>query len=415
MDAIPLTSEDRAILELECATIAGHVCKVAELGDGAPGVDEVRARVAERLDAAPALRMKLGGSAKAPAWVPARDFELADHVGPAAAGGPLARAELPAAVAELFARRLDRSHPLWRIDVVRFDDGGSALVWRMHHALADGTAAMRYAQALLWDPVPSAPPAHHMPGGAQDDKRRRAHLAGFLRREFARSREASPFDGRIGTQRTIAFAQVPLSRLHDAAKALAGATVNDAVLTCVAGGLRHWLAEHHGTLGSVRVKIPVSLHHEGDDASNRDSFFAVSLPLDEPDPASRLAAVHAETALRKADHDAEEMDALLRELGRVSPRLERFCSRVSRSPRRFAVNVSNVPGPRQPVSVLDSPVEALHAIAEIGEHHALRVAVVSLADTLHFGFCADPAIVDDLEAMATGVESDAAALIAAAG
>jgi diacylglycerol O-acyltransferase len=77
------------------------------------------------------------------------------------------------------------------------------------------------------------------------------------------------------------------------------------------------------------------------------------------------------------------------------------------------VNVSNVPGPREPVSVLGSPVRALHSIAEIGERHALRIAVVSLADSLYFGFCADPAIVDDLEAMAAGVEADAAALVAA--
>jgi hypothetical protein len=162
----------------------------------------------------------------------------------------------------------------------------------------------------------------------------------------------------------------------------------------------------------VRVKVPVSLHREGDDASNRDSFFAVTLPLNEPDPVARLAAVHAATALRKADHDAEEMDTMLRDLGRVSPQLERFCSQLARSPRRFAINVSNVPGPRLPVSVLGSPVEALHAIAEIGEHHALRVAVVSLADNLYFGFCADPAIVDDLGAMVAGVEEDAAALLA---
>jgi hypothetical protein len=159
----------------------------------------------------------------------------------------------------------------------------------------------------------------------------------------------------------------------------------------------------------------VSLHHEGDDASNRDSFFAVALPLNEPDPIARLAAVREATAVRKADHDAEEMDAVLRDLARVSPQLERFCSRVSRSPRRFAVNVSNVPGPREEVSVLGCPVEALHAIAEIGERHALRVAVVSLADTLYFGFCADPGIVDDLDAMVVGVEEDAAALIAGSG
>ncbi len=205
-----------------------------------------------------------------------------------------------------------------------------------------------------------------------------------------------------------------MSELHDAAKELAGATVNDAVLSAVAGSIRRWIERHHGALGAIRVKVPVSLHHEGDDAANRDSFFCLELPLNEPDPVARLHAVREATAVRKADHDAETMDAVLRDLSRVSPRLERFCQTVEASPRSFALNVSNVPGPRRPVSVLGAPVEALYSIAEIRERHALRISVVSLADRLGFGLCADPAIVDDLVAMRDGLEVEAAALIAAA-
>jgi hypothetical protein len=138
----------------------------------------------------------------------------------------------------------------------------------------------------------------------------------------------------------------------------------------------------------------------------------VALPLGEADPIARLRAVHAATSLRKDDHDAETMDALLRDLGRVSPGLGRLVHRIEESPRRFAVNVSNVPGPRGAVSVLGAPVRALHSIAEIGERHALRVAVVSLGSTLCFGFCADPGIVDDVQAMADGVEAEASVLTA---
>ena len=53
-------------------------------------------------------------------------------------------------------------------------------------------------------------------------------------------------------------------------------------------------------------------------------------------------------------------------------------------------------------------------MAEIGERHALRVSVNSFADELSFGLCADPEIVDALDAMAAGVEAEAQALIAAA-
>lgn len=431
MDAVPLAHEDRAILELESATIAGHTCKVVLLAADAPALDALRASIAERIAAAPLLVCRLGGGDDAPAWVPDERFDPAEHVVLAGVAAPVDRAGLRAEVARLFAERLDRARPLWRIDAIPLADGGTALVWRIHHALADGTAAMRYAQTLLWDPAPAAAgmpgpaapsgthapaqdPAAHAEAHARDDARRRAHLARFLARELPHPGRHSPFDGHVGTRREVAFATVPLAPLHDAAKSLAGATLNDAVLTIVGGGLRRWIEHHHGHLGRVRVKVPVSLHHEGDDAGNRDSSFAVAVPLGEPDPVARLRAVHAATQVRKQDHDAETLDALLRDLAQASPRLGQFAERVERSPRTFALNVSNVPGPREPVSVLGSPVRAMHSLAEVGERHALRVAVVSLAGTLCFGFCADPETVHDAHTIAEGTEAEAATLIAAA-
>jgi hypothetical protein len=95
--------------------------------------------------------------------------------------------------------------------------------------------------------------------------------------------------------------------------------------------------------------------------------------------------------------------------------LAALVERIESSPREFAVNVSNVPGPRHPVSVLGAPVEALHSIAEIGLRHGLRIAVVSLADHLYFGFNADPDLVDHVEWLAEGVEDEAAALIGLSG
>jgi hypothetical protein len=416
MDPIPLAEEDRAILALESDTVAGHTCKVVVVGDGGPGLDALRASVASRIERAPALVTRLGEADGAPAWVAAEGFDPADHVVAAAGGASLDEAALRATVSELFAQRLERDRPLWRMDVATLDDGRTAVIWRVHHALADGTTTMRFADAVLWDPAEAAAAttgASH-PHHPDDQARRRAHLAAFVEREFAESRHRSPFDGTIGRRRRVEFASVPLAGLHDAAKALDGATVNDAILGVVAGALRRWVEAHHGPLGAVRVRVPVSLHHEGDDAGNRDSFFTLPLPLNEPDPVARLRDVHAATTARKRGRDAEERDELLERLGGASPRLRNFCERIEASPRRFALSVSNVPGPRVPVAVSGAPVTSVHSLAEIGERHALRIAVVSVAGVLCFGFCADPGVVDDLEALAAGVEEEAAALIAAA-
>jgi diacylglycerol O-acyltransferase / wax synthase len=405
MEGVALTDEDRAILALESAAVAGHTCKVIVLGAPAPGLEELRHSIERRIGAAPELTRCLGGTRERPLWVDDEHFDIADHVVAAPADE-----ELREAVARLFAERLDRGRPLWRIDVVPLA-AGAALVWRTHHALADGTVAMRLADAVLWDPSPDAR-ATARPHRKEAEAGRHGRLAAFVRHEVSLGSGRSPFDGPIGSTRAVAFASASLHELHDAAKRLAGATVNDAVLAAVAGSLRDWLQHHHGQLGRVRVKIPVSLHHADDEEGNRDSFFTLALPLGEPDPVARLTAIRAATAERKADHDAETLDQLLRDLAVASPRLAHFCRQLEASPRAFALNVSNVPGPPRPVTVLGAPVTDIWSLAEIGERHALRIAVVSVAGRLQFGFCSDPAIVADLDRLAQGVEAEAATLSA---
>ncbi len=213
----------------------------------------------------------------------------------------------------------------------------------------------------------------------------------------------------------MAFSTAGLAALRRVGHATGGATVNDAVLTVVAGGLHRWLEAHHGHLGAVRVKVPVSLHnaaaHDGAAPGNRDSFFCLDLPLGAADPLDRLAAIRHATRVRKQGHDAQHLDACMRELARVPP-LGRFAERVLSHARSFALNVSNVPGPRQPVRLLGRPVVGMYSLAEIATYHALRIAVVSLAGTLNFGLVADPTLLDDVDQLAAGLQAEAGALCA---
>jgi WS/DGAT/MGAT family acyltransferase len=229
-----------------------------------------------------------------------------------------------------------------------------------------------------------------------------------MKRDLARTARPTPLDYDPGPARRIAFASAPFAACRSAAKAIDPAvTVNDVVLTAVAGGMRVWL-EHHGLPEQgIRAKVPVSLHPASghDDEANRDSYFFVDLPVDEPRFAERLLAVNRHTVARKRAHEAEALYAATR---------RRSVARRAMSPHVFTLNVSNVPGPREDVYVLGARVSGLYSVAEIAQHHALRVAVISAADTLFFGLCADRDAVDDVEVVAAGIRESLRELVAPA-
>src|SRR3954454_9329419 len=161
-----LSAEDVRILDLEAGNIRGHTCKVIVLSPGEerplPTVDHLRAHVAACLDVAPRLRRRLVRSpltAGASLWIDDEAFDIARHVRAVEDTGPVSPERLREIVARLMAERLDRAHPLWWIDVVdALTDGSMALIWRIHHCLADGTTATRLAGQLLWANTPDAGP-----------------------------------------------------------------------------------------------------------------------------------------------------------------------------------------------------------------------------------------------------------------
>ncbi len=412
----PLSDEDAAILAIESARIAGHTCKLLRLS--APvegGAAALRVQIAARLAAAPELSWRLAGEGDALAWDDDGAPDLDHHV--RAVPGRLDEAALRAHAGSLMASRLERDRPLWSIDVVEeLDAGGSAVFFRIHHALADGSTAMRLGGAVLWDEV-EAPVSRSRPHPPSSRQAPHPHLSAALAHEVLPGSSAhTPLAGRVGTRRSVATATTDLATVKAIGQARTPhATINDVVLAAVAGGMRRWLLHHHGPLPSVRVKVPVSLHQPGEDAGNRDSFFAVDLHLAEADPATRLDLIHADASHRKEDGDALALDELLRGLGRRAPALAHLVRRWENSARVFALNVSNVPGPRGAIHILGAPARAMHSLVEVGDHHLLRVAVVSMGGELGFGLCADADAVADLDVLAAGIEAELHELAAVAG
>jgi diacylglycerol O-acyltransferase len=436
-----LSAQDAQILRLEAGPIRGHSAKIIVLepaaGHALPSVADLRAAIAARLEAAPRLRQRLVRGPlplTRPAWADDPQFDVAWHVALVPVSGPVSRSGLEQIVAGLMARRLDRSRPLWHLDVVPELDGGAmALIWRLHHCMADGATAMAFATSVLWRPAPGGVPGPARPWIPQPLPARSALLVSGLRergrrlrhprvgataralltarkavtRELSRTAAVTGLAGRAGPDRKAALIPLPLTALKQAGKAVGdAATVNDVLLAVIAGGLRAWLARRDEPERGIRVKVPVSLHQPGEHGvGNRDSYFFVDLPVTEPDPVARVTAIGRQTAERKRSHDA---DALYQ----VGQRP--LVARWAMSPRVFTVNVSNVRGPGQPVYVLGGRVRELYALSEIAQGHVLRVAAISSADTLSVGLLADAGAVPDLDALAGDVRQAAADLLAAA-
>jgi len=451
-----LSGDDARILGLETAAITGHTCKVAvvEPHEEAGGIeiDELRRHVAARLGAVRRCRQRVAfvplGVAP-PVWVDYPDFDIAEHVLPYETGGAVGPDQLREIAAELMAQRLDHTRPLWRMDLVGpLEGGGSAIVWRIHHCMADGVTAVRLGGQILWEGapehqppapdrwrpepepsrlallgsalaergrelgrlVPSAARAVATPSRWAPDARSVARVPGALVRELTPLGSASPMDRHIGARRELAWATRSLDelkRIETAARERIGAhvTINDVVLAAVSGAIRRWLGnESDGE--QLRAQIPVSMHHRDerpDALGNRDSFLFVDLPVHEPDPLRRVELINAETTIRKRAHDAEALYTFFHAVSRLGP-VGREIIDAASGPREFSLSVSNVPGPRDPVYVLGRRVRELCSVAEPADRHALRVSALSCSGSMHFGLCTDPDALGGLAEVEAGID-----------
>lgn len=422
----PLGMEDARILALESGPIRGHTLKVLVLEANASElpIAQLRAQMAERLQTqrhwterlvpAPHLQSKLG-------WQEDTEFDIGRHVNVWPAEGPVESDAFAQCVADIMMLPLDRSRPLWRVDVIpRLGDGRTALVWKVHHCLADGLTMMRAGPRMLWtEPglTVSAPERRRSPApGAPARVTARARLGtvlgyrGLMFREFRRVRGLSPLAGEVGPDRIAASTQCRLDELHALGKAVGpDVTVNDVLLAIVAGALRRWLGGRGEATKTMKVQVPVSMHHEGgvsDTAGNRDSFLFVRLPVAESDPVARVRAVARATSLRKNRHDARAIYALRESLSRAPAWFRHHLEHVVQGPHEYSLNISNVPGPRRPIHVLDRHVEALYSFAEVAPSHGLRIAAVSLEGSLFIGLLADRHLVPELDRVAEGVPAE---------
>jgi diacylglycerol O-acyltransferase / wax synthase len=418
-----LSPDDVRILDVESAVITGQTLKLVVLDPATYPLDleSLQASVLSRIASQPRATQRVDTGGPQPRWVEATDFDIRDHVRAYPGTDCGTRTDLWRIVSQLMSEHLDRSRPLWTFDVVGpLQDGSQAIAARLHHAMADGIAAVRFLDSLLFDehaaPLVARPHMAPATAASASPAAKALHRPAAVLRELGHPGAQSPFDRPITIARELAFAGATITDMKAiGASRPQPATVNDVLLAIVAGGLRTWLAAHDKIRQQLRAQIPVSLHHRDEDVTalgNRDSFINVDLPVGEHDPLVRLDRICAETRRRKQLDDAEELYEFFHALGRVKS-VEKLARRLAGSPREFSLSISNVPGPRTPVAVSGRRVQ-LFTSSEPGAHHALRISAISCAGEFGIGLCVDPHAVPHAALLAAAIESSYSELRSAA-
>lgn len=403
-----------------------------EAGDGMR-YPRVLERVEQRLHLIPRYRHRLQSSASGlanPVWIDDDGFDLRWHVRRATLAEPGGERDLAEFVGQEMSRRLDRSRPLWELTVITgLQSGRVALLAKMHHALVDGVAAVDIGTVLL-DPSPEplviAAPEEPWEPQAYDRTRHLARLAatpivraqkllldsatraldpaprraaGDLRNatelavQLARTRPSAPMtpiNKKIGPNRRYALASAPLSALKTAGKSNGG-TVNDALLAAVAGMLGRYLEAAGTPVEKPLVAlVPVSVRREGDQGGNQISTVLVDLPVAEPDPAARIAAIHATMTELKESAAVRAGALLVGASGWAPPLISSTLARAMGGVRAFNLVVSNVPGPQRPFWLNGCRMLGVHPAVPLNPaSQGLTVGIISYDGTVCFGLLAD--------------------------
>jgi len=405
-------------------------------GDGEVRIDSIRKHLDPKLQAVRRFRQLLYRPRFGLGWrlwVDAPSFDIADHVKVRRVAAPGDEAALLEACEELARRPMDHSRPLWELWLLPGLGGGRVGAYlKLHHAIADGTAAIAAFGALLdftpetseavateWtpDPLPSTSDL------LRDNLRRRTHelgrgLSGLVHpaRTWKRTRRVLPawrevladkpapgtsLNRPVGHGRRLALVRSRLEPLKDSAHAHHG-KVGDVVLAAVAGGLRELLLGRGELANGLtqRAMVTLSEHQEGaiQASGNKPGWMMVQLPLDEPDPVRRLEVIAGETAAAKQQARPEAGTGPFRFV--LGQRIWYWMF-----PRQKAVNivVTNVPGPPVPLYFAGAKLLEVFPMMPTMGNLTVVVAALSYAGQLNVTVVGDRDACPDIDHFARGV------------
>jgi WS/DGAT/MGAT family acyltransferase len=449
-----LTALDSSFLHMERLEYPMHVGALSIFeGDryfdatGRFRIETVRDLVLSRLPRLPRFRrriMPVPYDMGRPIWVDDDRFDITYHVRHTALPRPGTWEQLIALTTRVQENLLDRERPLWELWFVEgLERGHVALIQKTHHALVDGVSGVDVATLLLdgspefikpavedWTPEPAPSPSQllvdtvreRLTEPAEFVRSVRAMLRG-PRRAVARAqaltqsmstmvtRDAiaprTSLNARTGRHRRLSVVRVPLPEVKNIRHGIGG-TVNDVVLSGVAGGM-HRLLTHRGDVTDdvrLRVLVPVSVRPDEQRGAlgNRVSAMFVNLPVGAMYGVDRLHAISEQTRDLKERQQAIGADFLINMTDFVAPTLMSLAARVVHRQPFINLIVTNVPGPQLPLYLMGGKLLEAFPIVPLTRNLTVVVGILSYDGSLNFGLWADRDAFVDLEVLAGGID-----------
>jgi diacylglycerol O-acyltransferase / wax synthase len=455
-----LTGLDSSFLHLERDSAHMHVGACAIFEGPAPEHEELIEAIVSRLHLVPRYRQRLAYvpfEQGRPVWVDDPHFNPKYHVRDTALPRPGGEEELKRLAGRVFSQALDRAKPLWELWLVEgLQDDRFALLSKTHHALVDGVSGVDIATVLFDaapDPMPVARPEQEwIPRPAPSDSQlladallERATVPGEIVRGVRAALRgprnvvdrigeglvgvgamawaglnpapASPFNVHIGPHRRFTWVHGDLGTFK-AVKNATGGTVNDVILTVVAGALGRYMRLHGHPTDDVVLKamVPISVRADVDRGAlgNQVSAMWAPLPVGMTDPVQRLLRIRQEMQAIKDSGQAVGAQVLTSLSGFAPPTIVAQAVRLQSRQRFFNVVVTNVPGPQFPLYMLGRQLEAIFPLVPLAKNTALGIAIMSYNGQLSFGLTADFDALPDVDTLAEEIESCIEELAAAA-
>jgi diacylglycerol O-acyltransferase / wax synthase len=396
---------------------------------GGLDVGSLRAVLQQRIAAVPRLRQRLQkvplGCGR-PVWVDDCDFNLDDHLTVVEQRSETDDAGLLDLAASLVTRPLPDDRPLWAATFVPALTGGrAALILVMHHVVGDGLAGLAVLRGLLdGSSIPRAaafplarPSRGALARDAWSDRIRSLRrlpkalgrlFAAFdeLRPSMAQRAQPSSLNKPTGPRRSLRTVVAEVSRVHELAHRN-GATVNDLVLTAVAGALHELLTTRGEKLDSLVVSVPFAsrTRADPDQLGNRSGVIPVRLPTTGAF-SDRLAAVSATMRAAK-QHERGASTAVLGPVFRLLARLGGYQYFIDHQSFVHTF-VSNLRGPDAPISLLGCRVLDVVPLSVATGNITVSFTALSYDNRLVITMTCDPETCPDVDRLCSALRSQLA-------